>query len=320
VIIVATFLSAAILFPACASAQPAWPSRPIKLIVPYAAGGGTDVIGRAIASKLSERLGQPVIVDNRLGGGGTIGFDAAAKAPPDGYTLGFTTTAFATLAAAGKKLPYNPAKDFLPIGEIGSTPLLVVVPNDSPVKSLRELVDRARAKPNAITYGSSGIGSMSHLGMELLDAVAKVQMLHVPYKGMSPVFVDLLGDRVDAALCTFASASELLQAGKLRGLVVTGKRRSPFAPNLPTSAEAGFPDFQIDFWWGLMAPARVPAAVVTRLNDELNAILAQPDMRELLAREAAVPTPGPPDIFGKLVSSDITRWSKLIKEANIQIE
>jgi tripartite-type tricarboxylate transporter receptor subunit TctC len=303
-----------------AGAQPAWPNKPIRFIVPYAAGGGTDVIARAIATKLSMRLGQPIIVDNRTGAGGTLGFEAAAKSPPDGYTLLFMTTAFATSAATSNKLPYDAAKDFVPIGQVGSTPLLVVVANDSPFKTLRELLDYARSKPNTVNYGSSGIGSMSHLGVELLAAEAKVQLVHVPYKGMAPAFTDLMGGNLQMTMGTFASATPLIEGGKLRGLAVTSAQRSPFAPNLPTVVEAGLPGSRIDFWWGLMAPARVPPAIVKRMNEELNAILAQPEMRELLAREAAVPTPVTPEAFGKLVARDVALWSKLIKDHNIKVD
>jgi tripartite-type tricarboxylate transporter receptor subunit TctC len=303
-----------------AAAEQAWPNRPIKLIVPYAAGGGSDVIARAIASRLSERLGQPIVIENKTGAGGVLGFDAVAKAAPDGYTLAFSTTAYSTNAAAGKKLPYDAAKDFVPVGEIGATPLFIVVAKDSPFKTLRELLDHAKGKPGSVNYGSSGIGSMSHLGMEMLAAEAKVQLVHVPYKGMAPAFTDLIGGQVQTTLGTFASASALIEGGKLRPLVVTGAKRSPFAPDIPTSAEAGYPGFRIDFWWGLMAPARVPPAVIQRLNTELNAILARADVRDLLAREAAVPTPGTPQEFGKLVALDVARWSKLIKDNDIKTE
>ena len=266
------------------------------------------------------RLGQPIYIDNRGGGGGIIGIDAAAKAPPDGYTLLFATTAFSTIASTARKLPYDPVKDFTPIGEIGATPLLVVVPATSQVKTLRELIDLAHAKPNTVSYGSGGLGSMSHLGMELLGAEAKAQFLHVPYKGIAPAFTDLMAGNLQVALSTFASASKLIEGGKLRGLAVTSAQRSPFAPNLPTAAEAGLPGFQIDFWWGLLAPARVPPAVVKRLNEELNAVLVETDMRDVLARDAAVPVPGTPDALGKLISLDMARWSKLIKDANIRTE
>jgi tripartite-type tricarboxylate transporter receptor subunit TctC len=311
-------VSALLPFGACA--QAAWPNRPIKLIVPYAPGGGSDVIGRAIATKLSARLGQPIVVENKTGAGGALGFDAGAKAPPDGYTLLFTTTAFATNASAGKPLPYDTVKDFAPIGQIGATPLLVVVPQASKFKTLRELFDFARANPGTLNYGSSGIGSMSHLGMELLASEAKVQLMHVPYKGMAPAFTDLMGGNLQATLSTFASASPLIEGGKLRGLAVTGAQRSPFAPNMPTTTEQGFPGMRIDFWWGLLAPARVAPGVVKRLNEELNAILAQADTREILAREAAVPTPGTPDEFGNLIALEVARWSRLVKDHGIKTE
>jgi tripartite-type tricarboxylate transporter receptor subunit TctC len=311
---------AALIVPLRSDAESAWPGRPIKLVIPYAAGGGSDIIARAIGGKLAERLGRPIIADNKPGGGGIIAVDAVAKAPPDGYTILFTTTAIATISAGRKTLPYDPVKDFTPIGEIGATPLLIVVARDSPIRTLGELVSQARAKPNSITYGSGGVGSMSHLGMELLDSVANVQMLHVPYKGMAPALTDLIAGRVTTALCTFASALPLMKGGRLRGLTVTGAQRSPFAPDLPTSAEAGFPGFHIDFWWGIVAPARIPTEVAKRLNEELNAVLAEAGTRELLAREAAVPVPGPPDQFGKLVSSDIARWTSLIRDAHVQTE
>lgn len=306
---------------AMAHAQaPAWPERPIKLIVPFAAGGGTDVIARQLAIKLSARLGQPIIVDNRGGAGGALGIEAGVKAPADGYTLLFVTGAYSTIVATGKKLAYDPNKDIAPIGQIGTTPLLVVVSNTLPVKTLGDFVALARAKPGGVTYGSGGIGAMSHLGMEMLAAEAKVQMVHVPYKGMAPAFNDVIAGHVQAGLSTFASATPFIEGGKVRGLAVTSSKRSPFAPNLPTTAEAGFPGFQIDFWWGLVAPARVPAAIVKRLNSELNLILAQPDIKEVLAREGAVPAPTGVDEFGKLIAADIARWTRLVKERNIQTE
>ena len=311
--------AAAMLIAFHASAADEWPTHPIKMIVPYAPGGGTDIIARAVASKLSARLGQPIIVENKSGAGGSLGVDLAAHAQPDGYTILFMTTAFATNAATGMKLPYDAIKDFQPVGEIGETPLLVVVPTDSKVKTLGDLVQVAREKPNTVTYGSSGVGSMSHLGMQLLATETKVQFLHVPYKGMAPAFTDLVAGNVQAALCTFASATSLLNAGKVRAVALASDKRSGFATKLPTAAEEGFPDFKIDFWWGLMVPARVPPSIVKKLNSELNTTLQQPEMQKVLAREAAVPTPGSSEEFGKRVSSEIVRWSKLVKDSNIAI-
>ena len=208
----------------------------------------------------------------------------------------------------------------MPIGQIGATPLLIAVPVDSPVKTLRELIDLARAKPNGINYGSSGVGSMSHIGMELVASEAKVQLLHVPYRGTSLAMTDLLAGQLQAVLGTFATLWPFIEAGKLRGLAVTGAQRSPFAPKLPTVAEAGLPGAQIDFWWGLMGPARMPPEIVRRLNEELNIILAQSETRATLAQEAAIAKPGTPDDFGRLVAFEVVRWSKLIKNANIKME
>jgi tripartite-type tricarboxylate transporter receptor subunit TctC len=313
------FAAAAALLPLHASAQD-WPSRPIKLIIPFAPGGGTDVIARTMGQRLSQRLGQPVVPENKAGAGGAIGFAEGAKAAPDGYTLTFITGAYTTNAATGKKMSFDPIKDIKPIALVGTTPLLIAVPPNSPVKTLKDLVDMARAKPNTVTYGSGGIGAMSHLGMELLASEARVQFTHIPYKGMAPAFNDMMAGTIQAGLTTFATTNALLQAGKLRGIVVTGPQRTPFAPNLPTTAEAGFPGVNIEFWWGFIGPSGLPSPIVKRLNDEINAILAQPETKELLGREAAVGTPGTPEDFGRLISTDLARWNKLIRDNNIKVE
>lgn len=316
----AAFVAGTALLPLNASAQAAWPNRPIKLIVPFAAGGGSDATARGIANKLSTRLGQPIVIENKGGAGGSMGAAAVASAPADGYTLLFTTTALATNAASGNKLSFDAQKDFEPIGLIGTTALLVVVSNDSGVKTLPELIELARAKPNGVNYGSGGISSMSHLCMELLASEAKVQLMHVPYKGMAPAFNDIMGGSVQAGMSTLASSKSYIASGKVRALAVTSAQRSPFLPNLPTVAEAGLPGSQIEFWWGLLAPAGTPPAVTKRLNAELNSVLAQPEVREMLAHEAGIPKPGTPEEFRKLISFEITRWSKLIKDANIKSE
>ena len=303
-----------------AGAQSPWPSRPVKLVVPFPPGGGSDVIARVVGARLSVRLGQQVVIENRAGAGGALATEAVAKAPADGYTLLFTTTAMATNAASGKKLPFDLAKDLAPVGQIGATPLVIVAPAISPVKTLRQLIDLARAAPHGINYGSSGVGSMSHIGMELLASEAKVRLLHVPYKGTSLAMTDLISGQLHAVLGTFATTGQLIEGGKLRGLAVTGAQRSTFAPNLPSVTEIGLPGAQIDFWWGLMSPARMPPETLRRLNDELNTVLALSETRESLAREAAVPKPGTPDVFGRLMVFEVARWSKLIKDANIRME
>jgi tripartite-type tricarboxylate transporter receptor subunit TctC len=312
--------SAATLSALCLPAQAAWPDRPIKLIVPFAPGGSNDNIARMVAAKLGDRLGQPIIIDNRSGAGGTIGTDFVVKAPADGNTLLFASSSITTNAAIGKKLSYDPRKDLAPIGEIGAGPFVVVVANDVNAKTLPELITLARAKPRSLSYGSAGIGGMNHLGTELLASAAKIELVHVPYKGISLAFTDLIAGNLQVMLPSLASAVPYIHAGKMRGLAVTSPERSPLAPELPTAAEAGLPGFQLEVWWGLAGPAQLPAPVVKRLNEELKAVLALPEVRELLAREAATPKPGTPEQFGQLIRDDFTRWSKLIKDAHIQAE
>jgi tripartite-type tricarboxylate transporter receptor subunit TctC len=311
--------AAALLAP-CAGAQTAWPDKPIRLIVPFAPGGSNDNIARLIAAKLGTRLGQSIIVDNRGGAGGTIGTEFVAKARPDGYTLLFVSSSITTNAAMGKKLSYDPAKDLAPIGEIGAGAFVVVVANDVKATTLREFIDMARARPKSISYGSAGIGGINHLGTELLASAARIELTHVPYKGISLAFNDLMAGSLQMLLPSLASAVPYIQAGKMRGLAVTSRERSPLAPDLPTVAEAGVPGFELGVWWGLAGPAKLPAPVVKRLNDELNAVLVLPDVAELLARESATAQPGPADAFGKLIQTDLTRWARVVKEANVQPE
>lgn len=319
-ILVAGATAAAAALPGRAGAQAAWPNRPVKLVVPFAAGGSNDIISRALAAKLATRLGQPFVIENKAGAGGTIGTEAVAKSLPDGYTLLFASTSITTNAASSKKLPYDLVKDLDPIAQVAATPLLVVASHELKVTTLQDLLVLARAKPNEISYGSPGIGGINHLAMELLAAAAKVQFVHVPYKGIAPAFTDLLGGSLPMLITSLASATQHLQSGKLRALAVTSPQRSVYLPNVPTVAESGLPGFQLESWWGVLGPARLPLAIVKRLNDELNDILAQPDMRELLAREGATPRIGTPEDLRKLVTLELSRWSKLIKDRNIRFE
>jgi len=277
------------------SAQAAYPDRPIKLIVPFAPGGSNDILARVLAEKLGGRLGQPIIVENRAGAGGTIGTEFVVKAPPDGYTLLFASTSITTNAASGKKLPYDLVKDLQPIGYIGAGPFVIVVNNDVKAKTLKEFIDLARAKPGSITYGTAGIGGINHLGTELFASAANIKLVHVPYKGIGPAFTDLMGGNLQMALPTVSSAVAYIHSGKMRALAVTGAQRSPLAPEVPTASEAGLPGFVLEAWWGILGPAKMPPDLVKRLNQELNTVLAQPEVRDVLAREGATPKPETPE-------------------------
>ncbi len=308
------------LLPMSARAQAAWPNRPVKIIDAAAPGGSTDVMARWIGNKLAPRLGQSFVIENKPGAGLSLGTDAVAKSPPDGYTYLLVSTAMCTAVASGKKLPYDFLKDLAPVAQLGSTPLIVVVPANSPYKTLRDLVDAARAQPGMVSYSTSGVGSMSHIGMELLASEAKVQMLHIPYKGVSLSIPDLMSGLVHAALGTVATYSKLLEGGQMRALTATSAQRSRLLPNLPTSAEQGLPGFQIEFWWGLLGPAGIPADVVRRMNGEVAAVLAEADSREFFERLAAAPVAATPEEFGRLNAFEVARWSKVIKDANIKVE
>ena len=312
-------IAAACLLPVASLAQGQWPNGPIKLIVPFAAGGSNDNIARMLGTKLSARLGQPFVIENKGGGGGTIGTDAVAKSPADGNTLLFTSTSITTNAASGKKLPYDALKDLAPVGEVAASPFAIVVANDVKANTLKEFLDLARAKPKSINYGSAGVGGMNHLATELFAYTSKVQLTHVPYKGISLAFTDLMGGNLQLLLPSLAAATQQIKTGKMRGLAVTGAQRSPLAPDIPTVSEAGLPGFQLEVWFGLMVPAGTPPPVIKRLNDELNAVLAMQDVKDLLAREGASPRPGTPQAFGALIKSEMVRWDRLVKEQNIQI-
>ena len=301
-------------------AQAAWPDRPIRLIVPFAPGASNDILARSLAVKLSERLGQPVVVENKGGAGGIIGTDYVTKSTPDGNTLLFVSISITTNAAIKKRLPYDVVKDLQPIGEVGAGPFVVVVSNASNVKTLQEFIDLSRAKPKSINYGPAGVGGINHLGTELFAAAANVQLVHVPYKGMGPAFNDLIAGNLQMGLPTLSSVVQHIHAGTMRGLAVTGKHRSSLAPELPTADEAGLPGFELEAWWGLVGPANMPPAVVKRLNDELNVVLETPEMQETLKREGATTHPGTPEDFSNLIHADLKRWKEIVANAHLEIE
>jgi len=301
-----------------AFANKKWPDRPIRLVEAFTPGGSSDVVARAVSTKLGEKLGQPVVVENKTGAGGTLGTDAVAKAAADGNTLLLATTAMTTNSALGKKLPYDFVRDLQPIGQIAASSLVVVVAEKSPIRNLQDLVQWAHKNPDSINFGSSGVGSMSHLGMELLSSATKIKLMHVPYQGTSVAMTDLMAGRLDLILASYATVANLLETGKLRGIVISSEKRSPFAPDIQTAAEAGYPDFHIEFWWGIMGPRNIPANLVQQINESLNWVLTQHDMQKTLTQLAAVAQPETPDNFGKLITEDLSRWKAIVKKAGLQ--
>ena len=285
----------------------AWPAKPIRLIVTFAAGGGADFVGRAIGTKLTESLGQPVVVDNRAGGGGLIGNDAVAKAPADGYTLLLGAAGPLTVAPhLYKSVPYDTFKDLVPVALIATTPFVLVVHPSVPANTVAELTALAKSKPGQLNYGSSGTGGAPHLAGELYAATAGVNMVHAPYKGLAPAITDIMGGHI--------------QVGKLKALAVTGQQRSALLPDLPTMIEAGVPGYQAGSWYGILAPAGTPSSIVTRVNADVRAALKQPEVQKQLIAQGAEPAPTTPEQFSAMLREEYTKWGKLIKDANIKLE
>ncbi len=314
---VAMVLGAALLAPFAAHAQP-YPNRPIKIVVPYAAGGAVDIVARTIGQPLSEALKQPVIVDNRPGASANIGMELVAKATPDGYTLLMASNGIATNMALFPQLAFDGRRDFVPIAKIGYAPLVIVVPAASPAKSLKDLLAMAKAEPGKLTYASAGNGSSGHLAGELLKSAAKIDVLHIPYKGGAPAITDLLGERISFMPINPVEVIAHIRAGKLRALAVASDKRFPLLPDVPTVAEAGLPGYEASVWWGLAAPAKTPPEIVRQLNAETNAALANPAIANKLAELGVVVTPGTSDQFAAFIKAQTELWSGVIKSAGIQ--
>lgn len=312
----ATFVSA---LPAGAAAQ-AGGARPVRLVVPSAPGGSNDIISRFRADKVGPRIGQTIIIENKRGAGGVIGMDFVAKAPPDGNTLLFFSTSITTNVASGKKLPFDIYKDFLPVGGVAAGAFVVTVGANVPANNLREFHDLARAKPGGVSYASAGAGGLNHIGTELIASVAGIKLLHVPYKGMAPALTDVIGGQVQMALPTLASLVPFLKSGRLKALAITSLQRFPTAPDIPTASDSGMPNFTLEVWRGLMTAARSPAEAIRRFNGELNAVLNTAEAKDKLAIDGIRPLPGTPEEFGALLKSDIERWARVIKEANIPMD
>ena len=295
-----------------------YPSRTVRMVLPFPAGGGTDFIGRAVAQKLSELWGQSVVIDNRPGGTTVLGADLVAKAPADGYTLLVTPVPFSIVPSLMAKLPYDPLKDFEPIALYNTAPLVFVVNPVVPARTPRELIALARAKPGVLNFGTSGAGSSNHLAGELFNAMAGVKIVHVPYKGSPPALIDLVGGHVDLAVTTLTSAVGLIKSNKVRALAVTSLKRSGSMPEIPTLDESGLKGFEADAWNGLSAPARTPRDIVNRINADVAKVLQAPDVIEKFRNEGAEPASMSPEQFAAFVRSEIAKWSKVIKLAGIK--
>jgi tripartite-type tricarboxylate transporter receptor subunit TctC len=316
----AAWLAAALLFPLAATAQ-TYPDKPIHLIVPFPPGGVADIIARPIAERLATTLGQPVIVENRGGATGTIGAGYVAHSAPDGYTLLLgTTNEIAMSPTLYGTLPYDPTKDFAPVSIVAQFPNVLVVGPTVHATTLAELTAAAKAKPQNLTFASSGQGSTNHLTAELYQTQAGVQVTHIPYKGGGPALVDLTGGHVDAMFATLPSAVTLIKAGKLRALAVTGDKRSPALPDVPTAKEAGLPGVVVTTWNGVIAPAGTPPAVVEKLAQALKQAVEDPGIQQKLAAVGAEPMYTPPQAFAGVIREDFARWSSLIKQAGIKVD
>jgi tripartite-type tricarboxylate transporter receptor subunit TctC len=296
-----------------------YPARTIKMVIAFPPGGPTDFVGRLLADKLKELLGQSVIIENKAGANGAIGADAVAKADPDGYTLFFTTVgAVAITPNLRNDMPYDTLRDFAPVSlVVNNTTVLVVSPTLS-ANSAKDLAAMAKAKPETLPFASTGLGSMPHLALELYQASAGVKFVHVPYRGAAPALTDLLGGQVTALFADAPVLMSQLQAGKLKALGAASDQRNPMLPDVPTLKEQGFADTQADNWYGLLAPAKTPPAVIARLNKAVHDVLADPVVRDKLIKSGAVPSPTTPEDFGKLLQSEIARWGRIIREKGIK--
>ncbi len=295
-----------------------YPSKPIRLLVPFAPGGGTDIVARLLGQKLTEAFKQSVVVDNRSGGGGTIGAETAVRAAPDGYTLIMVSGSYATNAALFK-LPYDPVNDILPIALIGETAFLISLHPAVPVKSVKELIALAKAKPGSINYGSTGTGGITHLASELFDLMAGTKMTHVPYKGTGPALNDLLGGQIQLIFGSAPSMIPQVRANRLRAIAVTTSKRSGAVPEIPTVAEAGVPGYEAVLWYGVWGPKGLAKEIVTRWNTEIRNAIKLPDMKERLFGEGLDVADGPPELFQAIVKRDVAKWSKVVKEANVKV-
>jgi tripartite-type tricarboxylate transporter receptor subunit TctC len=302
-----------------AQAQPSsWPQRPIRFIVPFTAGSSSDTVARLAAQKLSERLGQQLVVENRVGGGGVIGTEQVARAEPDGYTLGLANTSTHAVASSVAAPSYDPVKDFAPVSMLGSSPFVLALYPGVRVQTVRELIALARSKPRSLNYASAGPATLAHLAGALFEKMAKIELTHVPYRGTAQSTLDLLEGRVEMQFGTIPPTLTHIRAGKLRALAVTGAKRNPALPDVPTIAESGLPGYECVLWQAIVAPAGTPAAIVARLNREVRSALNEPEVRAAFAQQGVEPEPGSPEALAAHIRDDVTKWRELITSAGIK--
>ena len=314
------FAAAMLMLASSATLAQTYPSRPVRLIVPYPPGGSADIVARRISEDWGKALGASMIIENKAGAGGNIGVDAVAKAPKDGYTIGLQTVSLAINPAIFAKMPYDTLKDLSAIGTVASSQHVLVLNNNFPARNTMELVAAAKAAPGKYSYGSAGSGSTFHMSAELFKAVANVDILHVPYKGGGPALVDTIGGQVDMSFPVLSAALQQVQGGKLRAIGVTGPRRSPLMPDVPTLAESGVPGYSFETWFMVFAPAGTPPDVIDKLNLTLGKVLADPGLKDRMAREGIDATPSTPAQAQAKLATEMALWAKVVKERGIKAE
>ena len=302
------------------AAQDAWPNRPVRIVVPFAAGGATDVVARALAKDLSELWGQPVVIDNRGGAGGNIGADVVAKSTPDGYTILMASGSILTVNPhIYAKLPFDAKKDFIPVTNVASGPQLVVVHPSVPANNVKELVALSKSKPGAVNFGSAGIGSQTHMAAENFVVAAGIDATHVPYKGEAPALADLIAGQIQLVVANVAPATPHVNNGTIRAIAVTSSARSPTLPNVPTVAESGVPGFENTGWFGLVAPAGTPPAIIARIHADTVKVLQGKEMRDRLSGQGMAPVGNAPAAFSAAIDEESKRWEQVVKSRNLKV-
>ena len=317
---ISTLLSLALASPLAALADAAYPDKPVKFVVPYPPGGGTDVVARIVQQRLQAALGQSIVIENKGGAGGSLGTDIVAKSAPDGYTVLFTLSSHTINPAIFPKLPYDTIKDFEPEGLVASLPQLLAANMAVPVRSVADVVAQAKAAPDKFSFASVGNGSPGHLAGELMVLRTGAPMAHIPYRGGGPAVTDVIGGQVPLLWVSIPAAAAQVKAGKLRALAVSTTKRSPAFPDVPTMQEAGVADFEVDSWYAMLVPAKTPRPIIDRLNKALNTVLAEPAIRAQLLDQGADAVGGTPEALAKVIAAEVPKWVKLAKDANIKAD